>query len=84
MMKLVTHTNFEIEYVGLSEAGNEAMYLSQVQGKLEIGHGEVVSDGRQRDLSKFGYKSSFPSKFNAYPTAPSLSSGWGEGGRGHN
>ena len=35
-MKLVTHSSCEIEYVGLSEAGNDAVYLSQLQGEMRI------------------------------------------------
>ena len=30
MMKVVTHSSCESEYVGLSEAGNEAIYLQQL------------------------------------------------------
>ena len=37
MMKIVTHSGCESEYVGLSEAGNEAVYLQRLQGELKIG-----------------------------------------------
>ena len=42
MMKLVTHSSCESEYVGLSEAGNEAVYLHQLQGEMKIGKGSVL------------------------------------------
>ena len=35
-MKVVTHKSCESEYVGLSESGNEAIYLHQLQGELGI------------------------------------------------
>ena len=42
MMKLVTHSSCESEYVGLSEAGNEAVYLQQLQGEMSIGKAGVL------------------------------------------
>lgn len=42
MMKLVTHSSCESEYVGLSEAGNEAVYLQQLQGEMCIGKPSVL------------------------------------------
>ena len=42
MMKVVTHSSCESEYVGLSEAGNEAVYLNQLQGEMEIGKMNVL------------------------------------------
>ena len=42
MMKLVTHSSCESEYVGLSEAGNEAVYLQQLQGEMCIGKSSVL------------------------------------------
>ena len=42
MMKLVTHSSCESEYVGLSEAGNEAVYLNQLQGEMNIGRMSVL------------------------------------------
>ena len=41
-MKLVTHSSCESEYVGLSEARNEAVYLHQLQGEMGIGKGSVL------------------------------------------
>ena len=45
MMKVVTHRSCESEYVGLSEAANEAMHLSQLQGELGIGKEGVLLMG---------------------------------------
>ena len=45
MMKVVTHSSCESEYVGLSEAGNEAIYLTQLQGELGIGNPSVLLYG---------------------------------------
>ena len=45
MMKLVTHSNCESEYVGLSEAGNEAVYLPQLRGEMQIGKKSVLLMG---------------------------------------
>ena len=42
MMKVVTHSSCESEYVGLSEAGNEAVYLQQLQGEMKIGTEKVL------------------------------------------
>ena len=42
MMKLVTHSSCESEYVGLSEAGNEAVYLQQLQDEMCIGKEGVL------------------------------------------
>ena len=42
MMKVVTHSSCESEYVGLSEAGNEAIYLQQLQGEMRIGTEKVM------------------------------------------
>ena len=44
MMK-VTYSTCESEYVGLSESGNEAMYLLQLQGELDIGSPGVLLYG---------------------------------------
>ena len=44
-MKLVTHSSCESEYVGLSEAGNEAVYLHQLQGEMKIGKESVLMLG---------------------------------------
>ena len=45
MMKVVTHSTCESEYVGLSESGNEAMYLLQLQEELVIGGSGVLLYG---------------------------------------
>ena len=45
MMKLVTHSSCESEYVGLSEAGNEAVHLLQLQEEMGIGGGSVLMMG---------------------------------------
>ena len=42
MMKVVTHSSCESEYVGLSESGNEAIYLNQLQGELTVGGPSVL------------------------------------------
>ena len=45
MMKVVTFNSCESEYVGLSEAGNEALYSLQLQGELAIGSPGVLLYG---------------------------------------
>ena len=35
-MKVVTHSSCESEYMGLSEASIEAMYLTQLQGEMGV------------------------------------------------
>ena len=42
MMKVVTHSSYESEYVELGEAGNEAVYLQQLQGEINIGQEYVL------------------------------------------
>ena len=42
MVKLVTQSSCESEYVGLSEAGNEPVYLQQLQGEMRIGKHSVL------------------------------------------
>ena len=44
-MKVVTHSSCESEYVGLSESGNEAVYLTQLQGELGVGNSSVFLYG---------------------------------------
>ena len=51
-MKLVTHSSCESEYVGLSEAGNEAVYLQQLQGEMRIGKQSVLSLGENESSLK--------------------------------
>ena len=36
-LETVTHSSCESEYLALSSAGNEAIYLSQMQGELGVG-----------------------------------------------
>lgn len=45
MMKVVTHSSCESEYVGLSESGNEAVYLTQLQSELGVGNPSVLLYG---------------------------------------
>ena len=45
MKKVVTHSSCESEYVGLSESGNEAIYLNQLQGELDVGGPSVLLYG---------------------------------------
>ena len=45
MMKVVTHSSCESEYVGLSDAGNESIYLMQLQGELGVGGSCVLVYG---------------------------------------
>ena len=49
-MRVVTYSSCESEYVGLSESGNEVVYLQQLQGELGIGKEgvEVALWGRRR------------------------------------
>ena len=42
LLETVTHSSCESEYVALSTAGNEALYLRQLQGELGIGGGAGV------------------------------------------
>ena len=44
-MKVVTHSSCESEYVGLSDAGNESIYLMQLQGELGVGGSCVLVYG---------------------------------------
>ena len=37
LLETVTHSSCESEYLALSSAGNEAIYLSQMQGELGVG-----------------------------------------------
>ena len=41
-MKVVTHSSCESEYVGLSDAANEAVYPSQLQEEMGIRGGAVL------------------------------------------
>ena len=52
MMKLVTHNSCESEYVGLSEAGDEAVYLQQLQGEMRFGKKSVLLLGDNESSCK--------------------------------
>ena len=45
MLKEVTHNSCESEYIGLSNAGNEAIYLQQLQEEMKIGKKGVLLYG---------------------------------------
>ena len=40
------------QYVGLSESGNEAIYLTQLQGELGVGNSSVLLDGDNQSSLK--------------------------------
>ena len=62
MMKLVTHSSCESEYVGLSEAANEAVYLNQLQGELGIGKKGVLLMGDNESSLKLATNPVFHQK----------------------
>ena len=41
-MMLAPQSSCESEYVGLSEAGSEVVYLHQLQGKMKVGNMSVL------------------------------------------
>ena len=45
MLKVVTHSSCESEYIGLSNAGNEAIYLQQLKEEMKIGKKGVLLYG---------------------------------------
>ena len=53
MMKLVSHSSCESEYVGLGEAGNEAVYLHQLQGEMQTRKANVLLMGDTESSLKF-------------------------------
>ena len=53
MMKLVTHSSCESKYVGLSEAGNEVVYLQQLQDEMCIGKDGVLILGDNESSLNF-------------------------------
>ena len=59
MMELVTRSSCESEYVGLSEAGNEAVYLYQLQGEMQIGKINVLLMGDNESLLKLALNAVF-------------------------
>ena len=52
MIKVVTHSSCESEYVGLSESSNEAVYLQQLQEELGIGKPSVLLLGDNESSMK--------------------------------
>ena len=52
MMKVVTHSSCESECVGLSESGNEAIYLKQLQGELGVESPSVLLYGDNESSPK--------------------------------
>lgn len=52
MMKVVTQSSCESEYMGLSEAGNEAVYPSQLHGEMGIGKLGVLLYGDNESFIK--------------------------------
>ena len=52
MMKVVTHSSCESEYVGLSESGNEAIYLTQLHSELGVGNSSVLRYGENESSLK--------------------------------
>ena len=65
-MKVVTYISCESEYVGMSESGNEAMYLLQLQGELDIGNSGVLLYDDNESSFKLAEKPCLPSAFQAY------------------
>ena len=79
MMKVVARSSCESEYVGLSETGNKAMYLTQLQGEMWIGEKGVLLHG-DNVLLESGNEPSVPLAFQAHShqvAFPSGSSGLG-------
>ena len=58
-MKLVTHNSCESENAGLSEAGNEAVYLQQLQGEMRIGKQSVLLLGDNESSLKLAMNPDF-------------------------
>ena len=52
VIKVITHSSCESEYVGLSDAGNEAVYLSQLQDEMSIGKNGVLLYGDNESSMK--------------------------------
>ena len=59
MMKVVTHTSCESEYVGVSETGNEAIYLTRPQGELGVGNSSVLLYGDNESSVKLAENPNF-------------------------
>ena len=62
MMHVVTYSSCESEYVGLSESGNEAIYLKQLQGELGIGKKGVLIMGDNESSLKLAENPVFHQK----------------------
>ena len=62
MMKVVTHSSCESEYVGLSESSNEAVYLQQLQEELGIGKPSVLLLGDNESSLKLAENPVFHQK----------------------
>ena len=61
-MKVVCYSNCESEYMGLSESGNEAVYLQQLQGELGIGKKGVLLMGDNESSLKLAENPVFHQK----------------------
>lgn len=59
MMKVKTQNACEIEYVELREVGNEAIYLIQMQGKMEIRKIGMLLLGNNESFLKLAIDSTF-------------------------
>ena len=75
MMKVVTLSSCESEYVGLSELGNEAIYLQQLQEELGIGKPSVLLLGDNESSLKLlkilcDTRKYFPGSFFGFRFAP--------------
>ena len=62
MMRVVTYSSCESEYVGLSESGNEVVYLQQLQGELGIGKEGVLLMGDNESSLKLAENPVFHQK----------------------
>ena len=61
-MKVVTHSSCESEYVGLSESGNEAIYIQQLQEEMRIGKKCVLLLGDNESAIKLAENHVFHQK----------------------
>ena len=60
LLETVTHSSCESEYLALSYAGNEAIYLSQMQGELGVaGKSRVLIIGDNESSMKLAENSVF-------------------------
>ena len=62
MMRVVTYSSCESEYVGLSESRNEAVYLQQLHGELGIGKKGVLLMGDNESSLKLAENPVFHQK----------------------